>query len=441
MRRADEAALARRLADALDGRSRATGELAAIVSVLEAAAAEARIEILGDETERALASARPAPRAHPARRPAALAAVAFVVIAASAVVLAWPFGGAGTRDVQAQALAAIGGRSTVLRVVERIVPGPAGGFAASTRSGWIDPTRGLARWTQRTASGVVVDETLDRHGRIIRYAPAAHSAVVASSCRALATGCAAAVDPIAVYRGALLRAPATSARTVRFRGRSAYRFSLPVTELADGTRVVQVVTLDAHTLLPERIEWRAATASGSARTFAVVDIRAVAVYPRGAAPPDAFTLTVPGGTAVRQLAPSGGPVRLRSVTPLPLAGAQALRPPLLWLGRRYGRYPLTGITRFRYTGGDAVLLRYGPIEVWNYGPVIPPRLLQDLAVPVKQFPIGPRTGRLYATVSGRIAIEVDRAGGTVAVTASGRAPEPPIAAVGRLRPITSRPPG
>jgi hypothetical protein len=70
--------------------------------------------------------------------------------------------------------------------------------------------------------------------------------------------------------------------------------------------------------------------------------------------------------------------------------------------------------------------------------VIPPPLLGTVGVPVKQFPVGARTARLYETVSGGIALEVDRPGGTVAVTATGSGQEPSFAAAGRLRPITTR---
>jgi hypothetical protein len=435
MRRGDDALLARRLADALDGRSRPTGELAAIVSVLEAAAAEARLEIGADETERALTAARPVPAARRSRRraPAVALGLGLAVAAAVALVVAWPFGGAATRDVQAQALAALGGPGSVLEVAERIVPGPAGGFAASTRTGWIDPSRGLSRWTQHTAAGTVVDETLVRRGRITRYDPATRSAVVARSCRGLATGCATAVDPIAVYREALLRVAATSARTVTFRGRSAYRFSLPVTRLADATRIAQVVTLDARTLLPERIEWRATGAGGRERTIAVITIGPVTVLARDLAPADAFTLAVPPGTAVTQVAASGRPMRLLSAEPVSIARAGALRPPPLWLGRRAGRLRLTAITLYRYTGGDALLLRYGPLRVWDYGPVVPPPLLGDLAVPVKQFPVGGRTARLYATTGGVFAVEVDRPGGTVAVLAPAQRSGAALRAIARLR--------
>ncbi len=436
MRRADETLLARRLADALDGRAEPTGEVAGLISVLEAAAAEARLDVRAEETERALAAARPAPPAPRRRMPAFALAAALVVAAAAALVLAWPFGGPSTRDVQAQALAALGGNDSVLEVTERIVPGPAGGFTASTRTGWIDPSRGLSRWTQRTAAGRVVDETLDRRGAVTRYDPQTRSAVLTASCRGLATGCATAVDPIAVYRQALLRVGGTSARTVTFRRRSAYRFSLPVTRLADATRIAQIVTVDARTLLPERIVWRSTGASGGARTIAVIDV-SVTVMGRDLAPLDAFILPLPPGTATRQLAPSGRPVRLVSVSRITLARARAMRPGLLWLGARDGRLPLASIALYRYTGGDAVLLRYGPLRVWNYGPVIPPALLSDLAVPVKQLPVGGRTARLYATANGVFAVETDRRGGTVAVLAPARRSGAALTAIGRLRPMAA----
>ena len=93
-------------------------------------------------------------------------------------------------------------------------------------------------------------------GRITRYDPVTGTAVIAGSCAALATGCASAVDPLTVYRRALERVAATAAAPATFAGRTAYRFSLPVQELGDGVRIAQVVTVDARTLLPERIEWR-----------------------------------------------------------------------------------------------------------------------------------------------------------------------------------------
>ncbi len=439
MRRGDDVTLARALAEALDGRAEPTGELQAIVRVLEAAAAEARFDVAAAETERALAAARPRPRSRTRRRwpvPVAVAAAAAVALAV-VLVLVSPFGSSPVVDVQAQALAALGGPGVVLEVSERIVPGPAGGFAASTRTGWIDPARGRAAWTQRTAAGTVVDQTLVERGRITRYDPATATAVVARTCAALATGCAAAVDPVAVYRQALLRASATSARPVMFAGRSAYSFALPVVRLADAARIAQVVTVDARSLLPERIEWRLHGTDGRARTVAVIDVEHVTAVPRDFAPQDAFTLPLAPGTAVTQLAAPGRPVRLVSTRTLNLAQARALRPRIDWLGPRFRGHRLGAITLYRYNAGVAVRLRYGPLLVWNYGPVVPPRLISRLLVPIKQVPIGSRTARMYATAGGAFAGEIDRRGGTAVVIASAAQSESVFRAVSRLRALAT----
>ena len=437
MRRDDDRALARMLADALDGGEPPTDELRAIVQVLEAAAAEARLEVPAEETEQALRAARPEPRARRLIRPAAAVAVA-VVSAAAALLLAGPFGSGPAADVQAQALAALGGRGDVLEVVERITPGPAGGFTPSTRTGWIDPTRGRAAWVQRAAGGVVVDRTVVEHGRVTRYDPATHTAVVAPSCAALATGCATAVDPIAVYRRALTRLAATETEAVTFRGRPAYRFALPIQRLADAARVAQVVTVDARTLLPERIEWRVRRRGRRPQAAAVIDITKALVTPRELAPQDAFGVVLPPGTAVTELRATGRPVAISGVRRLTLSQALGVRPAIDWLGPVFAHHRLGAIELVRFGNGTAVRLRYGPLVVWNYGAVIPPPLLGTAGIPVKQFPVGSRTARLYQTASGGIAIEVDRPGGTVAVTATGAAPVPSFDAVGRLRPITSR---
>lgn len=434
MPRSDDVMLARRLAEALDGRAQPTGELEAIVRVLEAAAAEARFGVSADETERALAAARPRPRRARRLWPVAAAAAAAAVLAV-ALVLASPFSSPSTVDVQAEALAALGGPGAVLEVVEQITPGPAGGFAASTRTGWIDGARGRAAWTQRTAAGTVVDETLLERGRITRYDPATQTAVVARTCAALTTGCATAVDPIAVYRQALLRASAASAHSVTFAGRSAYRFSLPVQRLPDAARVAQIVTVDARTLLPERIAWRVREPSGPERTAAVIDIANVTVVARDMAPDTAFTLPLAPGTTVTQLAAPGRPVRLIATRPLTLAEARALRPRIDWLGPRFAGHAPDAITLFRYNSGVAVRMRYGLLVLWNYGAVVPPRLLANLLVPVKQIPVGPGTARLFSTAVGAFAAEIDRRGGTAVLIAPPRTAAPVMNAIGRLRPM------
>jgi hypothetical protein len=327
----------------------------------------------------------------------------------------------------------------VLEVIERITPGPAGGFPASTRTGWIDPARSRAAWVQRTDAGVAIDETLVADGRITRYDPGTGTAVVARTCAALATGCASAVDPVAVYRRALTRSAAAETQTVTFQGRPAYRFSVPVQRLPDAARVAQVVTVDAGTLLPERIEWRLARPGGRPRAEAVIDIREARVTPRELAPRDAFAIVLPPHTTVTELQGKGRPVRLAGVRRLTLAEARALRPAIDWLGPGFGGHRLTAIDLLRYGDGTAVRLRYGPLAVWNYGPVIPPPLLGTVGVPAKQFPVGSGTARLYETAARGVAVEIDRRGGTAAITATGFGP--PVTAVARLRPITGRPPG
>ena len=118
-------------------------------------------------------------------------------------------------------------------------------------------------------------ETLVDHGRVTRYDPVAGTAVIATSCAALASGCADSVDPIAFYRRALQAAGPlrTAARTID--GHRVFRVVLPVQRLADAVRIVQVATIDAETYLPRRIDWREISADGHARTFAEIVIRDV----------------------------------------------------------------------------------------------------------------------------------------------------------------------
>ena len=358
MRRGDDRLLARSLADALDGRAQPTGELEGLVRVLEAAAAEVRFDVSQAETERALVTTRPGPvRRRRLLLPVTVAAGVAVALAAG-LLLVSPSGSPTLVNVQARALAALGGRGSVLEVTERIVPGPAGGFTPSTRTGWIDAARGEAQlWTQRIANGTVVDETLVERSRITRYDPVTGAAVIAGSCAALATGCATAVDPLTVYRRALERVAATAAAPVTFAGRPAYRFSLPVQELRDGVRIAQVVTVDARTLLPERIEWRERRPGGHVRTAAVIGIRDVGADTRDQAPDDAFLLTLPPKTVVTQLAAPGRPVRLLGTSRLTLSETRALSPPVYWLGPRAAGHPLGAITLYRYNAGVAVQLR------------------------------------------------------------------------------------
>jgi hypothetical protein len=213
---------------------------------------------------------------------------------------------------------------------------------------------------------------------------------------------------------------------------------LPVQRLPDAVRIAQVVTVDARTLLPERIEWREQPVGGPARTAAVIDILHVRVVARGLEPGDAFTLALPPGTAITQLAAAGRPVRLLETRPLTRAEARAFRPRLDWLGPRYSGLTLDAITLYRYNAGVAVRMRYGPLILWNYGRVVPPQLLANLLVPVKQLPIGRHTARFYSTAGGAFAAELDRRGGTAVLIAPAFSKVSLFTAVGRLRPMPAQ---
>src|SRR5207244_12006434 len=106
-------------------------------------------------------------------------------------------------DIEGKARAALGVGATILKVEERIVPAVPGTFRPSTRTAWLDPARGLERWKQ-VSGGRTIEETLVRPGHFSRYLPLQNLIVVASSCRAFASGCADVVDPVAFYRRALL---------------------------------------------------------------------------------------------------------------------------------------------------------------------------------------------------------------------------------------------
>ena len=195
------------------------------------------------------------------------------LVLAVLIVLALPFTSAPvTVDVQARALAALGNRGTVLSVVELVRPGPGQSFPASLRTGWIDIEGRRQRWTQ-SVGGTVVAETLVDHGRVTRYDPASGTAVVATSCAALASGCAEGVDPVAFYRRALAASGPLSSSASDTDGRRVFRVALPVQTLADSVRIVQVATIDAATYLPRRIEWRQVLAGGRERTFADIVVR------------------------------------------------------------------------------------------------------------------------------------------------------------------------
>ena len=434
MSRLPEREAARRLAEVLDGAEPGDADVATVARVLRDAAAAARFDVAGAEIEAALERARPR-SARPPRSRLRIAAVglAAALVLAVALVLALPFtSGPADVEVQARALAALGGGGQVLSVAEEIRPGPGESFPTSVRTGWIDVNGDRQRWTQ-SVDGTVVAETLVDHGRVTRYDPVAGTAVIATSCAALASGCADSVDPVAFYRRALQAAGPlrTAARTID--GHRVFRVVLPVQRLADAVRIVQVATIDAETYLPRRIDWREISADGHARTFAEIVIRDVTRQEGANLAPGLLDLELPPGTKTTQLAPPGVPVRLLGQERLTLAQARALDPRPWWLGRTYAGHRLTSIVLLRFTGGTAVRIRYGPTTLWTYGRVIPPPLL-GARVPGKTLPLsGGAVGRFYSTPGGVLIGERSIPSGTVAV----EAPEnlSAYSALGKVRPV------
>ena len=434
MPRADERIAAHRLAEVLDGAEPADADLAATARVLRDAAAAARFDVAAAEVEQALEQARPIRLGRPPRRRLRVAAagLAAAAVLAAVILLALPFtSGPVDVDVQARALAALGDRDTILSVAEVVRPGPGESFPASVRTGWIEPAGGRQRWTQSTTDGTVVAETMVDRGRVTRYDPAGHSAVVAASCTAIASGCADAVDPIAFYRRALAAAGPLRTHAHTVDGRRVYRVSLPVQRLGT-SRIVQVATLDAKTLLPVRIAWRELRLGAPAHTFAVIAVREITREDAAQVSPGLLDLELPPGTRITQVTAPGVPVRLLSSRRLTLAQARALEPTPWWLGPDYRGHPLTRIVLLRYTGGSAVRVSYGRTTVWTYGRVIPPSLLGS-RTPAKTIPLAGGVGRFYSTMAGIVVGERTTVSGTVAVVAPGNAST--YTALGKVAPL------
>src|SRR5262245_51106587 len=178
MSRREEQALAARLARALDGRERPEGDIATLVTVLERATQTARFEVSEDVVERELARVRPRLERPRARRPSSRLALVFgAVVAAAVAIVVFTFVRVPGTDVEAEPLAALGGPATVLEIRERIKPATPGVFRSSTRTVWLDQSRGIARWVQ-LSGGRRVEDVLVEHGRMRRYLPAQHLAIV-----------------------------------------------------------------------------------------------------------------------------------------------------------------------------------------------------------------------------------------------------------------------
>jgi hypothetical protein len=415
----DDRRLAAELARVLAGEgSSAEGETMLLARVLRDAANVARLEVTQDEVERALAGAlpglsRPAARVR-SRPPRWAGALAIAVVAAVVAVLALPAIRSTPVDVEARATAALPGGG-VLHVVSTITS-PTGLLPAGGLTTWIDGAGRRERLTRTDSAGVILVEALARPGRYVRYQPGTGSAVAAASCDVVASGCAELTDPVELYRAALLRHGVETAERTTIAGTPAYRFTLPVPATAGlgGSHVSQEVTVDATTFLPRRIVWR--DASG---TVAVISIGAIERLPRGEVPSGAFELRLPPSTRVRQVSSSGRPVRLLGRRQITVAQIRAAGIAGGWLGSRAGGYPLREVTLYRYTAGDVLRFRYGPLVVWSYTTVVPPELAAGHFSPTKILSMENGTViHFYDTAGGGLAAERDLPGETVAVIGS-----------------------
>jgi hypothetical protein len=404
--RAEERELARGLAAVLDRRAPAAGEAGELARLLEAAAGTARAEVTDAETEAALATARPrARRRSPALRAGLAAGIAAAALAAVLVlVVLSPFTSAPGLDVAAEARAALGGNGAVLRVVEVIAR--AGDARAATRSGWLDPSSGRARW-KVFVGGRLVEDTLVTRSGVRRYLPLEHVVVVGATCGSLASACADLVDPVAFYRAALVATPEVDAEKVELGGRAAYRFVLPARRLAGSVRIEQLVWVDAETFAPRRIVWR--DVRDRPEPVSVVAVRRLAAVAAARVPEGTFRLDVPPTTRVEERSPE--PVLFE--VGVPLAEARAIRPPLTALDP--ARYGEPSVSEAHLASGRAYVVRYDGLAVWNYRGAVPPAVTAVRDAPVKSIPVGDGTATVYFGERGVLVAELERPGWSVAV--------------------------
>jgi hypothetical protein len=432
--RREEQALASRLARALDGQEQPEGDLASLVTVLERATETARFAIPDELVERELVRVRPRfdrakqPRR---RRPASRLGFAFGAVAAAAVaVVVFTFVRLPGTDVEAKALAALGGPGTYLEIRERIEPVTPGLFPPSTRTVWLDSSRGLAHWVQ-LSGGRRVEEVLVERGRMKRYLPGQALLIAGSSCRAFASGCAELVDPVAFYRRALAAGGPIESK----RDADVYRLTLPLQNLPDAVRIEHEVTIDARTFLPRLIEWRQQQPGGAMRPVSRIVIESIDRYPRSQAY-DRFDLRNASGTKLEQRTASGKPLSRLGRETLTLAQARTLDPSLLWLGPEFQGRTLRSIDRIDWNAGSAYRVRYDGITVWNFSGVVPPQVLgARVSAPAKTVPIRGNVAHFYFTASGRVAGEIDLRGRSVAILAPEYTKVDVVRALGRLKPL------
>jgi hypothetical protein len=403
--RREERALAVQLARALDGAEQPRAEVAALVTVLERATEPARFELAEDAVERELARVKPRLARPVDRRPTSRLALAFGAVATAAVaVLVFTFVRLPGTDVEAKALAALNG---VLEIHERVEPVRPGAFPTSTRTVWLDPARGLER-TVDMSGARVLEETLVTPGRIIRFLPGENLAIVGSSCRAFASGCADTVDPVAFYRHALAEKGIESTK----RTDAGYELTLPIRTLPDAVRIEQVVTIDARTYLPTRIEWLEQRPGGTLHAVSRIVIASVDRVDLNAIS-DPFQLSLLDSTRIEERTVSKAPLRKLAERSLTLDEARRIKPALLGLPGEPA-----SIDEFRWNAGIAYRLRYPAATVWNYTNVVPPVLLSTVARgPLKVVPLGRNVVRFYPASGGRAFAEVDTRTWSVAIDA------------------------
>lgn len=408
--------LANELARALDGEETRVPEAEQLATLLRSAAEVARFQVDAIETEQQLADARnrmaSTQAARPQRRPfaltprRALAAAAAAVAVAVAVLIALPETHPPGVDVEARALAAITEGPPVLQAVtQTTVPGTPG---TVTRVEWLD-TLNRRELVQVKTEDTLVSATLVQRGRVTQYQPQAGRAVVAPSCSALPGGCAAIIDPVAFYRDALAKQNTGAVRKTELAGRETYVFTLPVQALGGATNLIeQRAWVDATTFLPVRIVWSEAPQGGDRTPVAYIEVAGVR-HLGTAESEGAFSLDIPAGTRVVQVASSGADVgtpRARTVTP---ARARVALPAARWLGHRYLGLRLRRVTVFRWPqrAGTAVRFDYGPLTLWSFDRVIPAQLLEGTIVPEKVIGDGAGVVRFYVARDGRLVAERD----------------------------------
>jgi hypothetical protein len=226
-------------------------------------------------------------------------------------------------------------------------------------------------------------------GSVERWLAASNTTTLASSCEVLPGGCAEALDPLDLYLRTI------DGARVRRAG-DAYELTIR------SGRVEQLVTVDARTYLPRRIEWRQGGRTVSVTRFAALERQ------RAPVDPSVWELAGHEDARVVQLTASGKPVRVLSVRPARLPHRAR------WLGPSYAGNRAR-IAVVRLTGGSALRIKYGPLVVWNYRNVVPPAVLQRRGGPAKVFPIP--GGIVHATFAadGGVVADAAFADGNVAV--------------------------